>query len=79
MRRKCGVIFGVIGYIVFFFCIEGWGAKWEPFAETVDFQASYDSENLTQTQDIIRVWVKYIYTEKGIIDKVGDVAKSMRI
>jgi hypothetical protein len=31
MTNKSGVIFGVIGYIFFFFCMEGWGVDWKFF------------------------------------------------
>jgi hypothetical protein len=29
MKKRNGVILAVIGYIVFFFCMEGWGANWK--------------------------------------------------
>ena len=29
MRKRNGVILAVIGYIVFFFCMEGWGGDWK--------------------------------------------------
>ena len=66
MRKKYGVIVVVIGYIFFFFCMEGWGANWRYAFRTVHQDTLIDFESISRLPDnIIRVWEKNIVTDKG--------------
>ena len=58
MTNKSGVIFGVIGYIFFFFCMEGWGVGWKFFgSQESESKKFYDAESIIVTPEgNIRVW-----------------------
>ena len=72
MRKRNGVILAVIGYIVFFFCMEGWGANWKVIGE--DVGGSIWEIDLTsiflQPNNFVRVLVKQIHSRKSAIDWV---------
>ena len=53
----------MIGYIIFFFSMEGWGADWKWFCETKDGTTKYyyDTESIVKTSEgYVRVWWKSI-------------------
>jgi len=65
MRKKYGVIFAVIGYMICFSYVEGW-ADWENFVTTGEYSAFYDIRNVTHpSEDVVRFWTRTIYTERG--------------
>jgi len=71
MRKKHGVILAVIGYIVFFFCMEGWGADWKSVGQTDTGEHFYDAAGMTRlSNNIVRGWEKTIYTDQGREDFV---------
>ena len=65
MRKRNGVILAVIGFIVFFFCMEGWGADWKLDATTETENHYYDTNITRLGNGFIRVWEKSILTDKG--------------
>jgi hypothetical protein len=68
MRKRHGVILAVIGYIVFFFCMEGWGADWKSLGKNDEYEFYLDTGSITRSQkNIFRVSVKAVFTDKGII------------
>ena len=70
MRIKHGVFFGVIGYLIFFFHVEGW-AEWKNFVTTGEYSVFYDIRNVTHpSEDVVRFWTRTIYTERGMINIV---------
>jgi len=50
------------------FCnAEVWGADWKLFAETDSYECFYDAGDVTlSSSNIVDVWTKLEYTEKGI-------------
>ena len=67
MRKRYGVILAVIGCIVFFFCMEGWGADWKSLGKNDEYEFYLDTESITPSQEnIFRVSVKAVFTDKGI-------------
>lgn len=76
MTKRNGVILAVIGFIVFFLCIEGWGADWKFYAASEQILYYYDAQNITHpSKNIVRVWERWDYTEKGVLDMVGTSGK----
>jgi len=68
MRKTYGVILVIIGYIVFFSCVEGWGADWKSLGRNDEYEFYLDTESITPSQEnIFRVSVKAVFTDKGII------------
>ncbi len=66
MRKKYGVIFAVIGYIIFFFC-EGWGADWKLYGGET---AYYDAQSIIRQKDgWFRVWTKRILLGEKLSSK----------
>ncbi len=65
-------MFAVVGYVVFFLYLEGWGADWKLFLATTDEQFYYDTESIAHpSEGVVRVWCKQVYTEQGEIDMAG--------
>jgi hypothetical protein len=68
---KLGVIL-VIG-IVIVGCAGMRGAHWKYFSATDWYKGFYYAENMTRSyKDIVRVWIKLEYTEKGIAEYVKE-------
>ena len=72
MRKRNGVILAVIGYIVFFFCMKGWGADWKFVGKDVHGSVwEVDVASISRHHNnIVRVGVKRTPSEKGITDLV---------
>lgn len=76
MRKRNGVILAVIGYIVFFSCMEGWGEDWEKHGESDKMFFYYDAESIIRpSKDVVKVWGKLIYKVKGITEMVEEFGK----
>jgi len=61
MRIKYGVIFVVIGVIIFLCCLEGWGADWTVYQRHDDTWFYYDSQSIKKVSDgVLRVWQKKV-------------------
>ena len=69
---------GVILLIIFFFVVGcqtpvkkdeySKGADWKYFASTESFFVYYDTQTITRlSKNIVRVWVRYSYTKKGVL------------
>jgi hypothetical protein len=74
MRKRYGVILAVIGYIVFFFCMEGWGADWKIIGKSVPGDLwEIDMTNISRQPDnILTVWVKVTHSKKSVSDFVKE-------
>jgi hypothetical protein len=69
MKSLLGIV--LIGLTIFCYA-EVWGADWKLYGEATTSRQYYDSESITRpSQNIVRVWVKLSYTDKGIINMVG--------
>jgi hypothetical protein len=75
MVKRSGIILAVVGCIVFFFCMEGWGAEWRLYAEkTVLGDMFYDTDRITyEPNSIVRVWTKKILSDNGKKDLVANM------
>src|SRR5512139_2999628 len=76
LRVKLGIL--LIGLFIFGYA-EGWGVDWENYLENErifccydkDSLIHYDGESLSQpSKNIIKVWVKFEYTDIGLTDPV---------
>jgi hypothetical protein len=64
---KLGVVL-VIGLAIFSYA-EAWGADWKLFKKTEDAKFYYDKKDVIHlTQKIVNVWIKQVYTKKGVTD-----------
>jgi hypothetical protein len=71
---KLGVI--LIGLAIFG-CAEMRGAHWKIFSSTDLYECFYYAENMTRSyKNIVRVWIKLEYTEKGIAENVKEFGKN---
>jgi len=81
MRKRNGIILAVIGYIVFFFCMEGWGGDWRLYSENDSVAFYYDAEGMTlPSKGIIRVWEKRVFKETFVTETaktMGDIFKTL--
>lgn len=82
VRKRNGIILAVIGYIVLFFCMEGWGADWKPIG--VDDQGSaweiYVASISRQPDNIVRVWVRRTQSKESVtgrVKKIGEEYKDL--
>ena len=46
--------------------LKAWGADWRYIEETYVGKFFYDAESIRPSKDIGRVWIKVLYTEKGV-------------
>jgi hypothetical protein len=73
---KLGVILiglAILGYA------EAWGMDWKLFHQDDSGMYFYDTENIIRSsQDIVEVWMKLEYTEKGVIGMVIKVGKQYK-
>jgi hypothetical protein len=70
---KLGVI--LIGLAIFG-CAEVWGEDWKLYDSNEDFLSYYDAQRITRpSKNIVRVWTKLDYTEKGVLGRVGKLGK----
>jgi hypothetical protein len=70
---KLGVI--LIGLAILSYA-EAWGADWKLFAETDLYECFYDMKDTTpSSKNIMDVWTKLEYTEKGITGIVKQFGK----
>ena len=57
-------------------CVEVWGADWKLYDSNENYLGYYDAQDITRpSKNIVRVWVKWDYTEKGVIEWVGKLGK----
>ena len=74
---KLGVI--LIGLAIFG-CAEVWGADWKLYSSNELYLGYYDAQSITcPSKNIVRVWVKWDCTEKGVIEGGGSLGKNMRV
>jgi hypothetical protein len=61
------VVFVVIAGLAIFGCSEAWGFDWKYYGTDEEGTYYYETETMTRlSQNIVRVCVQSIYTEKGI-------------
>ena len=69
LSGKWGMIF--IGLSLFAYG-EGWGQDWKLFKNTEDAKFYYDKKDVTHlSKGIVKVWIKQVYTKKGVADMVN--------
>ena len=75
---RVGVI--LIGLALFGYA-EVWGADWKLYSSSDNGTFYYDAESIIRpSRDVVRVWEKMFYSEKGVIDvvrKMGDKFKTL--
>ena len=49
---------------------ETWGADWKYFGQTQLASYFYDDESIIHEENIVRVWLKAVYSEEGRLDEV---------
>jgi hypothetical protein len=70
---KLGVV--LIGVLIFGYA-EVWGEDWKVFASGVYGLCYYDAESITRpSKNIVRVWEKIVYSEKGVIKAVKELGE----
>ena len=54
--------------LLFCICADAWGADWRRYADGNFATNYYDTESISRpSRDIVRVWGKRVWTEKGVI------------
>ena len=57
-------------------CAEAWGADWKLFGDHDNYLIYYNIQNITRpSKNIVRVWIRWDYTKKGVMDMVGKFGK----
>jgi hypothetical protein len=77
--KSISVRFGVISVVVglaIFGCAETWAEDWRLYAKTDLYECFYDAEDMIgSSQDIMEVWTKLVYTERGVTEMVIEYGK----
>ncbi len=72
---KLGVV--LIGLVIFGYA-EAWGADWRLYDSNNLRKSYYNADNITHpSKDIVRVWVRWTFTEKGVMDMVRSVGNKL--
>ena len=72
---KLGVI--LIGLAIFGNA-EAWGADWKLYSNNENFIGYCDTQSITRlSKNIVRVWVRWDWKEKGKLDMLKDFGKIM--
>jgi len=72
---KLGIIVLFIGLTMFGYA-EVWGADWRLYTKTDLHEGFYDAENMIHSlRDIVEVWTRLEYTERGVIETVKKFGK----
>ena len=65
----------LIGFVIFSYT-EAWTKDWRLYAKTDSYECFYDAEDMIRsTQDIVEVWTKSEYTERGVTEMVKKFGK----
>ena len=68
---KLGVIFFIFGFAIFGHA-EMRAEDWKLLKKTEDAKFYYDKKDVTHlSKSIVKVWIKQVYTEKGVADMVN--------
>ena len=68
MRIRYGVILAVIGSIIFFSSMQGWGTDWKVYESNKEGIHFYDAEGVKEiSKDIIQVWTKRIFPPEKVL------------
>jgi hypothetical protein len=71
---KLGVVF-IIGIIIFG-CAGMGGSRWRLYDRDDEYIGYYDAAGITHpSKNIVRVWERWDYTDKGVIEKVKELGK----
>lgn len=55
---------------------EVWGADWKPYGSNEQYYYYYDTQSITYpSKNVVRVWGKMDFTEKGVLNWVGELGK----
>jgi len=72
-----GVILVVIALLILGNA-EVWGADWKLYDSNDLRQSYYNADSMTRpSKNIVRVWVRWNFTEKGVMDMVRSVGKKL--
>ena len=72
---KFGFLLVAVGFSILLYA-KVWGEEWKSYAETDLYECFYDTENMTGPgENIVRVWTKLEYTEKGVDRVVREFGK----
>ena len=73
---KLGVLF--IGLLILGNA-EVWGADWKFYDSNELYLGYYDAQGITRpSKNIVRVWIRRDFTEKGVLDVVGKIGKKYK-
>ncbi len=73
MIIKSGFTLAVIGFAIFFFCLEELGADWTVNFATENFTYLYDQENIKEVSSgILRIWQKWLPSRKKVEEMVQE-------
>ncbi len=66
--------------IFLWFCPQAWGADWKYLGETPDASYYYNAGDIVHDGNVVRVWVKAVYSNEGRkkeTDKVGGLIRNV--
>jgi hypothetical protein len=64
-KRPKKLLLGLLIGLFLWFCPQAWGADWKYSGETPDASYYYDAEDMVRQENVVRVWVKAVYSPEG--------------
>ena len=73
-KRPRKLLLVMLSGLFFFFCPKAWGADWKYVGESPNASYYYDAKDMVRQGNVVRVWVKAVYSpegRRGEAEKVG--------
>ena len=64
-KRSRKLLLVMLSGLFLWFCPRAWGADWKYFGQTPDASYYYDAEDMVRQENVVRVWVKAVYSNEG--------------
>ena len=64
-KRPRKLLLLMLSGLFLWFCPQAWGADWKYFGQTPDASYYYDAEDMVRQENIVRAWVKAVYSQEG--------------
>jgi hypothetical protein len=77
-KRPRKLVLLMLSGLFLWFCPKAWGAEWKYFGQTPDASYYYDAEDMVRQGNMVRAWVKAVYSPEGRRKEAEEVGGDIR-